>query len=231
MAKPATGTGGKPRLTMEEAMSIRISRFSGAFVAAMTARSSSTLAEIMAEIDEILRQACIMERLVFTKNVLKAKAAPKALIERLMADNFLVAMALTEAGYGIEDERLIELLDASDESFRIDVASRAGLSQAISDYLADIGSKEVIYRLAANRRSHLSRETLLDLATQARHDSRLERALATRPDRMLLPDGVLATHAPEKRVTAGLGKPAQRQGLTAEQKSRLPGSTKMVNYR
>ncbi|MDR3493111.1 MAG: DUF2336 domain-containing protein [Ancalomicrobiaceae bacterium] len=231
MAKPPAKPGSTPRMSLEEAISLRVSRFSGALVAAMTARSNSSLAEIMVEIDEILRQACILERLVFTKSVLRAKAAPTALIERLVADNFLVAMALAEAGYGIDDGRLIELLDDKDEAFRIDVASRAGLPQRVSNYLADTGSKEVIYRLAANRRTQLSRETLVDLATQARHDPRLERALSTRPDRMLLPDGILSQQTVEKRVTAGLSKPSPHASHTAEPKSRLSSDAKLVNYR
>jgi hypothetical protein len=167
------------QLDMDRAITDRIERFANALSSAVYARSQSDLTPVMTEVDELLTKACILERLVFAVHVLKTAGVPRAVIDRLLADNFLVARMLTQAGYGLDDERTIRLLATRDEAFQLDVASHDGISERITDYLVEIGGPEVAYR---NSRAKLSPASVVALVERSQQDHRLLQALANRRD-------------------------------------------------
>lgn len=173
---------------MEVAIAERIDRFANVLASAVYAQSARELAPVLTEVEELLSKACILERLVFTRNVLNTPGVPRDLIDRLMADNFLVARMLAQAGYGLDDERTIRLLSTRDEAFQLDIASHDGLSERITDYLIEIGGPEVAYRLARNKRAKLSGYAMAKLVEQASHDHRLLQALSNRLDHAALLD-------------------------------------------
>lgn len=168
------------KVPMEVAIAERIGRFHNVLSSAVYAQSARELGPVLAEVDELLSQACILERLVFTRNVLNTPGIPRDLIDRLMADNFLVARMLAQAGYGLDDERTIRLLSTRDEAFQLDIASHDGLSERITDYLIEIGGPEVSYRLARNKRAKLSAYAMAKLVERASRDHRLLQALSSR---------------------------------------------------
>jgi uncharacterized protein (DUF2336 family) len=181
---------------MEVAIAERIDRFANVLASAVYAQSVRELAPVLTEVEELLSKACILERLVFTRHVLNTPGVPRDLIDRLMADNFLVARMLAQAGYGLDDERTIRLLSTRDEAFQLDIASHDGLSERITDYLIEIGGPEVAYRLARNKRAKLSGYAMAKLVEQASHDHRLLQALSNRLDQAALLD------PPDPRVAA-----------------------------
>lgn len=170
------------KVPMEVAIAERMERFANALSSAVYAQSARDLGPVLAELDELLSEACILERLVFTRNVLNTPGVPRDLIERLMADNFLVARMLAQAGYGLDDERTIRLLTTRDEAFQLDIAAQDGLSERITDYLIEIGGPEVSYRLARNKRAKLSAYAMAKLLERASGDHRLLQALSQRFD-------------------------------------------------
>jgi hypothetical protein len=155
------------KVPMEVAIAERMERFANALSSAVYAQSARDLGPVLAELDELLSEACILERLVFTRNFLNTPGVPRDLIDRLMADNFLVARMLAQAGYGLDDERTIRLLTTRDEAFQLDIAAQDGLSERITDYLIEIGGPEVSYRLARNKRAKLSAYALAKLLAQS----------------------------------------------------------------
>jgi uncharacterized protein (DUF2336 family) len=170
------------QLDLDRGITERIGRFADVLSSAVFAQSQRDLVPVMTEVDELLAKACILERLVFALNVLKTAGVPRTLIDRLLADNFLVARMLTSAGFGLDDERTIRLLSTRDEAFQLDVASHEGISERITDYLLEIGGSEVAYRLARNRRAKLSPTAIVALVERAQNDHRLLQALANRRD-------------------------------------------------
>jgi hypothetical protein len=193
---------GESQRELEIAISKRIGRFANALSSAVYAQSSEDLEPVMQEVEELLAKSCILERLVFTRNVLNTPGIPRMLIDRLLSDNFLVARMLTQAGFGLDDERTIRLLSMRDEAFQLDVASHDGISERITDYLIEIGGPEVAYRLARNKRAKLSASAILALVERAQNDLRLLQALANRRDL----DGNfinVTTEAAEAQSTSG----------------------------
>lgn len=170
------------KVPMEVAIAERIERFANVLSSAVYAQSARELGPVLSEVDDLLSQACILERLVFTRNVLNTPGVPRDLIDRLMADNFLVARMLAQAGYGLDDERTIRLLATRDEAFQLDIAAHDGLSERITDYLIAIGGPEVAYRLARNKRAKLSAYAMAKLVERASRDHRLLQALSSRFD-------------------------------------------------
>ncbi len=168
------------KISLEQAISERVGRFSGALRSAMRARAAAELDPVMAEIDQLLRAACILERLVFAKHVLDLRTAPRVLIQRLLTDNYLVALSMQEAGYGLSEDELLALLVTREPAFQQDVASRAGLSERITDFLLASPNDEIRYRVAANRGAALSPRSLAALLQQSENDQRLRQALSTR---------------------------------------------------
>ena len=171
-----------PKIRHEDAIVERMDRFSGALGSALRARGRRDIDPAMREIDETLRQSCLLERLYYSKLVMKSGAAPRVLIERLLTDNFLVARSLVEAGYGVEDDRLIELLKARGHEFQLDVAGRTGISERICDFLIVAGGPDVTYRVVINQQALISNTTIAWLMQKAESDRRLAGALSLRFD-------------------------------------------------
>lgn len=174
--------GIQPKITLEAAIADRITRFANVLSSAVFAQSTLDLLPVLKEADELLGKACILERLVFTRNVLNTPGVPGALIDRLLADNYLVSRMLSLAGYGLDENKTIQQLSTHGESFWLKIASLNTLSERLTDYLIEIGGPEVAYRLAENRQAPLSVSAIATLFKKAQSDRRLLEALASRPD-------------------------------------------------
>jgi len=226
MAKQAGQKLADPEIAIAE----RIGRFANVLSSSVFARSMHDLEPVMSEVDDLLSSACILERLVFTRNVLNTPGVPRTLIDRLLADNFLVARMLMRAGYGLDDDRTIRLLSTRDEAFQIDIASHAGLSERITDYLVEIGGPEVAYRLADNKRARLSPMAVTALVERAQTDHRLLHALANRRS---FDGGDVEAELDETRQSTGLGarapEPAGAAGGSSPPK-RLLRREKIINH-
>ena len=231
----------KPRIPLHVAIADRMGRYSGALRSALRAQARMELDPVMSEIDALLRQSCLLERLVFTQHVVNARVAPRVLIERLLTDNFLVAKSLHAAGYGMDDEQMIDMLTLRGREFQLDVASRPGLTERVCDHLISVGDPEVRLRVAANRRAAIAAPTLAWLMQKAAEDPTLAQALAHRIARPLLPaesdpagtgSAVELVPLPARPSDAGSALetvPIQTRG----RKSANPGSgrdTKIVSY-
>jgi uncharacterized protein (DUF2336 family) len=212
------------QLDIDRAIIDRMGRFANVLSSAVFAQSQRDLVPVMAEVDELLAQACILERLVFALNVLKTAGVPRTLVERLLADNFLVARMLTQAGIGLDDERTIRLLSTRDEAFQLDVASHEGISERITDYLVTIGGPEVAYRLARNRRAKLSPTAIVSLVKRAQNDHRLLQALANRRD-----IDMSATAIDAEQTLSVNGAESKQQ--PAKSTRRQTRSSKLINHR
>jgi hypothetical protein len=218
----------KPRQSIESEIAERIERFRNVLSSAVYAQTASDLVPVMEEATDLLARACIIERLVFTRNVLKNPGVPRVLIDRLLADNFLVARMLTQAGFALDDDRTIRLLATGDEAFRQDVAAHEGISERITEYLVEIGSPEVAIRLVQNKHAKLSPSSVVALIERAQNDLKLLHAIAIRTD---LADRSGSADIGEPEYASGLGaKAGPRQSIDATMR-RASRRLRVINHR
>jgi len=216
-------------MEFERAIAFRIGRFASILSGAVAARSRSDLAPVLDELEGLLGAACILERLVFTRNVLNTPGVPRPVIDRLLTDNSIVARLITRAGFSLDDESMIRMLAERDEAFQLDIATHEGISERITDYLIAIGDPEIAYRLARNKRAKLSAKTVVTLVEYARNDMRLLEALSNRGDLDApVDDAALYRRA---AVPAGLDARAPAKTKAARSIRKAPRRTKLISHK
>ena len=127
-------------------------------------------------------------------------------------DSIAVAGPILENSTQLSDAELVEIANSKSQWHLSSIATRANISEAVTEALVDRGDAEVANKLAGNPGARFSRMTMDKLALRADGDDRLTGALVGRPD---IPPAVFrnlimqATEAVREKLLAGAA-PAQK---------------------
>ena len=128
--------------------------------------------------DQIEQRALMLlaERLADIPN------APAATINQLARDTITVAKPLLERSQRLEPEDLIAISGACGRDHMLAIASRKGLTEAVTAFLVGAGDRVVVHAVSANHTARFANHTIASLIERARTDGILETTLRARRD-------------------------------------------------
>ncbi|NLH80199.1 MAG: DUF2336 domain-containing protein, partial [Phyllobacteriaceae bacterium] len=148
-----------------------------------TSELTPTESQIFAKLaTALLDKAGLLDRFAFARDVAPQRNTPRSVIERLLADDHLVASSVVEHA-PFADLDLLKLIGSRDDSrIHCAIARREGVSETITDVLIGKGRPDVLTALAGNAGAKLSPSSLEMLCDTAVRQSLLGKALARRKD-------------------------------------------------
>jgi len=130
----------------------------------------------------LLDKAGLLDRFAFARDVAPQRNTPKTVIDRLLADDHLVASSVVEHA-PFADLELMKLIGTRDDGrIHCAIARRETVSETITDVLIAKGRPDVLTALAGNGGAKLSPSSLEMLCDTAVRQSLLGKALARRKD-------------------------------------------------
>ncbi|MDJ0929552.1 DUF2336 domain-containing protein [Breoghania sp.] len=102
------------------------------------------------------------------------------LVLTLANDDAIVAMPILQISPLLRDDDLAEIARARGESHRLTIAARPAIGEAVTDALTEVGSTEVLRKVAANRGARFSMAGLGHLLNRGGEDPQVQHNLAER---------------------------------------------------
>ncbi len=131
---------------------------------------------------EMLREADIEDRQKVARRLAPLSEIPNALVRLLLRDDISVSTFLLEDGTTISDPDLIGCVRDAQIEHRRMIAMRRGLSEVVSEAVAECGEIGVINALLANREAKLSAAAVEQMVAVSRTYPMLIPGLLHRPE-------------------------------------------------
>ena len=184
------GPGQAPGLTPEDVHALQQDRSPDkrAMVAAKLGRQLDELSRgsgrdlAHAVLELLVRDMAKEVRQALAQAVASSPSLPPSTALRLARDDIDVARPLLEHSPILDDEALIGVVRANAMQYALAVASREGLSEAVSAALVETGQQPVVVRLVGNVSARLSRQTLERIVEEYRGVADVQDRLVRRPE-------------------------------------------------
>lgn len=138
-------------------------------------------------------------RIELSEKLADLTRGPRQTVQNLALDEeILVAKPILERSPCVDSANLVLIAQKRSEAFLDALSRRKRLPSQVTDILAERGGDAIIDRILTNSRLELSELGLRALADRATNDSRLYRALKSRPDLALRHIGAILEAAKQK---------------------------------
>jgi uncharacterized protein (DUF2336 family) len=131
---------------------------------------------------EILREADPQDRERVARRLAPLGEIPNALVRLLLRDDIAIAAPLLEDCAALSDPDLIGCVREAQIEHRRMIAGRRGLSEIVTEALADVGEVGVIDALLANSQARLSASAIEQIVASSRTYGSLVQGLLRRPE-------------------------------------------------
>jgi uncharacterized protein (DUF2336 family) len=131
---------------------------------------------------EMLREAVVGERLRVARRLASLSEIPNSLVRLLLRDVFDVSRELIENCASLTDSDLIDCTLNASLQHRVAIAMRRGVSEVVSEALADRCEPPVIEALLKNDQARISTTAIEVLVAASRDQMRLVPMLLRRPE-------------------------------------------------
>ena len=112
----------------------------------------------------------------------KAGAVPAHVLDALLASGDEAAVTLIAGGAGVNAGQLVDCVAVGDDTARVAIARREGVSAPVADALAEMASVDGLLALLANSTAVISPSAFLRMLDRHGHSVALQSALLNRPD-------------------------------------------------
>jgi hypothetical protein len=145
-----------------------------------TDREIALFGEVIAR---LAKGSAVGDRIKLAERVAGLGQTPHELALRLADDDeHRVATPVLEQSAALTSDDLVELASRRDDDYRLAIARRSDLSEAVTDALVDNGDREVLQAVTRNRGARFSGRGMTALAEKALADQRLAESLCERTD-------------------------------------------------
>ncbi len=97
-------------------------------------------------------------------------------------DDITVARPVLERSPGLREADLVDIARTQSQEHLLAISGRAGIAEPITDELIRRGDREVVHRVAGNRKARLSARGFTTLVGHAANDGALAETVGARPD-------------------------------------------------
>ncbi|UJQ95680.1 DUF2336 domain-containing protein [Mariluticola halotolerans] len=129
-------------------------------------------------LDDVVEEA----REEFSTRIATADMFPKDVVKRLAWDAFEVAAPILEHSTVLSDSDLVEVAHEKSNDHLMAISRRPELHEKVTDVLIERGEEDVIHSVATNHGAQFSPKGYGTLASKAKGDEALQRAIVERRD-------------------------------------------------
>ncbi|MFT3808306.1 MAG: DUF2336 domain-containing protein [Micropepsaceae bacterium] len=131
---------------------------------------------------QLTRQVEMQVRQALAERMSEMDDAPHDLILLLANDRIEVAQGVLERSTMLNENELIDIINAATHLHQKAIAGRADVSERVAASLAESSAPEVLLALVRNQRARIANETMERLAERSRDDVELQRDMLARPE-------------------------------------------------
>lgn len=131
---------------------------------------------------QLTRQVEMQVRQALAERMSELDDAPQDLILLLANDRIEVAQGVLEKSTMLNENELIDIINAASHLHQKAIAGRADVSERVAASLAESSAPEVLLELVRNQRARIANETMERLAERSRDDVELQRGVLARPE-------------------------------------------------
>lgn len=129
---------------------------------------------------KILDQVADEIRADIADQIARSEHVDRDLVLKLANDDAVVATPILQMSPLLRDADLVDIARQRGETHRLAIASRPAIGEAVTDVLTEIGSSDVLRKVAANRGARFSMLGLGQLLTRGGTDPVVQKSLAER---------------------------------------------------
>ncbi|MBE7638526.1 DUF2336 domain-containing protein [Sneathiella sp. P13V-1] len=142
--------------------------------------SSAERKEAEAIFRVLVSDAEVLVRQTLSETLKELPDLPSDIAKTLASDIADVATPMLTFSEALSDEDLMEIVSSQSESHQAAIASRAVVSEAVSDKLAESGSEEVVATLMGNEGAQISEKTFEKVLDEYGDSEKVNAPMATR---------------------------------------------------
>ncbi len=128
----------------------------------------------------LVSDAEVLVRQTLSETLKELPDLPHDIAKTLASDIADVATPMLTFSEALSDEDLMEIVSSQSETHQAAIASRAVVSEAVSDKLAESGSEEVVATLMGNEGAQISEETFEKVLDEYGESEKVNAPMATR---------------------------------------------------
>lgn len=153
-----------------------------AFVRRTGRIAESELTAFCALILDLFPKVALIERMAFARQVASNRNMPRALLTKILDDNYLVSAPILESAPLLDEQDILEVIERQGPAVCLAIAKRENLSIQVTDRLMSTAELKVQHALAGNTTARLSRKTFTELCELAEREPSILEKLAHRRD-------------------------------------------------
>lgn len=153
-----------------------------AFVRRTGGIAESELSAFSALVMGLLPKVPLIERMAFARQVAPNRHMPRALLAKILEDNYLVSAPVLESAPLLDEKDMLDAIERQGTAVCLAISKRENLSIQLTDRLMASAELKVQQSLAGNPTARLSRKSFTELCELAEREPSILERLARRRD-------------------------------------------------
>lgn len=153
-----------------------------AFVRRTGRIAESELSAFSSLVLDLLPKVALIERMAFARQVASNRYMPRAVLAKILEDNYLVSAPVLEAAPLLDEGEILNVIERQGAAVCLAIAKRENLSIQLTDRLMASAELKVQQALAGNPTARLSRKSFAELCELAEREPSILQSLARRRD-------------------------------------------------
>lgn len=153
-----------------------------AFVRRTGRIAESELSAFSSLVQDLLPKVALIERMAFARQVASNRNMPRALLAKILDDNYLVSAPVLESAPLLDDNEIMDVIERQGTAVCLAISKRENLSIQLTDRLMASAELKVQQALAGNPTARLSRKSFTELCELAEREPSIFQTLARRRD-------------------------------------------------
>lgn len=153
-----------------------------AFVRRTGRIAESELSAFSSLVMDLLPKVTLIERMAFARQVASNRNMPRALLGKILEDNYLVSAPVLESAPLLDESEIMNVIERQGAAVCLAISKRENLSIQLTDRLMATAELKVQQALAGNPTARLSRKSFTELCELAEREPSILQTLARRRD-------------------------------------------------